>query len=69
MDLADAAALKSLLVGVTLPAQKPELLAYAVQQHVEPAALGALRSLSNEKKYESLDQVIEDLLSGESYTA
>jgi uncharacterized protein DUF2795 len=62
VDPADAAALKSLLVGVTLPAEKPELLAYAVQQHAEPPYLGALRSLSDEKKYESLDDVIEELL-------
>jgi uncharacterized protein DUF2795 len=62
VDAADAAALKSLLVGVSLPAEKPELLAYAVQQRAEPSYLGALRSLSDEKKYESLDDVVEDLL-------
>jgi hypothetical protein len=54
--------LKSLLVGVSLPAEKQELLAYAVQQHAEPSLLGSLKTLSDEKKYESLDQVVEDLL-------
>jgi hypothetical protein len=62
MEPAAAAELKSLLVGVSLPAEKPELLAYAVQQHAEPAALGALQTLSDAKKYESLDEVVEDLL-------
>jgi len=62
VEPAAAAELKSLLVGVSLPAQKPELLEYAVQQHAEPALLGALGTLSDEKKYESLDDVVEDLL-------
>ena len=62
MDPADAAELKTLLVGVALPAQKSELLEYAVQQHAEPALLGALRSLSDETSYDSLDAVVEDLL-------
>lgn len=62
MDAAAAAELKTVLVGVKLPAQKPELLEYAVQQRAEPPLLDALRSLSDEKKYESLDEVVEDLL-------
>jgi len=62
MDPAGAAELKTLLVGVALPAKKSELLEYAVQQHAEPALLGALRSLSEEKSYDSLDDVAEDLL-------
>jgi Protein of unknown function (DUF2795) len=62
VEPAAAAELKSLLVGISLPTEKPELLAYAVQQHAEPAFLGALQTLSDEKKYESLDAVVEDLL-------
>ena len=62
MDPADATELKTLLVGVPLPAQKSELLEYAVQQHVEPSLLGALRMLADGKSYASLDEVAEDLL-------
>jgi hypothetical protein len=62
MEPAAAAELKTVLTGVTLPAQKSELLEYAVQQRAEPPLLAALRSLSDEKKYESLDDVVEDLL-------
>lgn len=54
--------MKSLLVGVALPAKKQQLLAYAVQQHAEPPLLGALRTLDDEKEYESLDAVAEELL-------
>jgi hypothetical protein len=62
MQPASAAELKTVLIGVPLPAQKPELLEYAVQQRAEPPLLAALRSLSDDKKYESLDDVVEDLL-------
>ena len=62
MNQAHVAELKTTLVGVTLPAKQPELLEYAVQQHAEPQLLDALRSLSDEKEYESLDDVVEDLL-------
>ena len=62
MNQADAAELKTTLVGVPLPARQPELLEYAVRQHAEPPLLGALRSLSGEKQYESLDEVVEELL-------
>ena len=61
MDTQAAAQLKSTLQGVTLPAEKPVLLEYAVQQHVEPALLSALRSLP-EREFESLDDVVEELL-------
>jgi hypothetical protein len=61
VDPADAAELKATLVGVTLPAEKPQLLEYAVQQRAEPRLLDGLRTLS-EKKYESLDDVVEELL-------
>jgi len=59
---ADAAELKAALVGVTLPAEKPQLLEYAVQQRAEPRLLDGLRTLSEEKKYESLDAVVEEIL-------
>lgn len=62
MDPADAAELKATLVGVTLPASKPQLLEYAVQQRAEPRLLDGLRTLSEEKTYESLDDVVEELL-------
>jgi hypothetical protein len=61
MDAPPASELKTLLIGVPLPAQKPELLAYAVQQRAEPALLEALRSLP-ERRYESLDEVAEELV-------
>jgi hypothetical protein len=62
MDPARAAILKSTLVGVPLPATKPQLLEYAVTQRAEPALLDPLRSLSDGKEYSSLDEVVEDLL-------
>ncbi len=62
MNQADAAELKTTLVGVALPTKQPDLLEYAVQQHAEPQLLDALRSLSDQKEYESLDAVVEDLL-------
>lgn len=62
METAAAAELKSLLVGVSLPATKPDLLEYAVRQHAEPSLLDGLKTLSDEKTYESLDAVVEDLL-------
>jgi len=62
VDPADAAELKAALVGVTLPAEKPQLLEYAVQQRAEPRLLDGLRTLSEEKKYESLDAVVEEIL-------
>ena len=62
MNYADAAELKTTLTGIALPARQPDLLEYAVRQHAEPPLLDALRSLSDEKEYRSLDAVVEDLL-------
>jgi hypothetical protein len=62
VDPADAAELKTTLIGVTLPAEKPQLLEYAVRQRTEPRLLDGLRTLREDKKYESLDEVIEELL-------
>jgi hypothetical protein len=62
MEQSRAAELKTALTGIALPAQKPELLEYAVQQRVEPPLLDALRSLPEGKTFESLDAVIEELL-------
>ena len=62
MDPGDAAELTATLVGVTLPAEKPQLLEYAVQQRAEPRLLDWLRTLPVGKKYESLDEVVEELL-------
>lgn len=61
MDTAAVAELKTLLVGVALPAEKARLLEYAVQQRAEPPLLDALRSLPD-REYESLDDVAEALL-------
>src|SRR5690348_18493324 len=44
VDPADAAELKATLVGVSLPAEKPQLLEYAVRQRTEPRLLEQLRS-------------------------
>ena len=62
MDTATAAELKTLLVGVTLPAERSDLLEYAVRQRAEPQLLDGLRSLSDEKQYSSLDEVVEEIL-------
>jgi len=62
VDQAHAAELKTTLTGVPLPARQPELLEYAVRQHAEPPLLDALRSLSEEKEFRSLDEVVEELL-------
>ena len=62
VDPADAAELKATLVGITLPAKKPQLLEYAVQQRTEPRLLDGLRTLPEDKTYESLDDVIDELL-------
>ncbi len=62
MNQAHAAELKTTPTGAPLPARQPELLEYAVRQHAEPPLLDALRSLSDQKAYESLDDVVEALL-------
>jgi len=61
VDNAAVAELKSALVGIELPADKARLLEYAVQQHVEPQQLDALRSLSD-REFESIDEVVDELL-------
>jgi len=62
MNHAEAAELKTTLTGVPLPVKQPELLEYAVRQHAEPVLLDALRSLSDQKEYESLDELVAELL-------
>jgi len=61
VEPATVAQLKAALVGVPLPAQKSELLEYAVRQRIEPQQLDALRSLPD-REFESLDEVSEELL-------
>ena len=61
MDLRAAVELKTLLVGVPLPAEKPGLLEYAVKHRAEPRSLDALQSLPD-RRYDSLDEVLEDLV-------
>jgi hypothetical protein len=62
VDPATAAELKTVLVGARLPAERSDLLEYAVRQHAEPQLLDALRSLSSGRQYRSLDEVVEELL-------
>jgi hypothetical protein len=61
MDSGRAAVLRTLLVGVPLPATKPELFAYAERQRAEPDLLSALRSLP-EREYASLAELADELL-------
>jgi hypothetical protein len=61
MDAVAAAELKTLLVGIDLPAEKARLLEYAVQQRAEPPLLDALRSLPD-REFESLDDIAEELV-------
>jgi Protein of unknown function (DUF2795) len=61
MDSRAAAELKTVLSGVPLPAEKAQLLEYAVRQRAEPSLLDALRMLPD-VKFESLDEVTEALL-------
>jgi hypothetical protein len=48
-------------VGVELPAQPEELVAYAVAQGATTFVAGRLASLEQEE-YESLDEVVEEIL-------
>jgi Protein of unknown function (DUF2795) len=61
MDTAAASELKATLQGVTLPAEKSDLLEYAVRRRAEPVLLAALRTLP-EREFESLDEVVEELV-------
>jgi hypothetical protein len=61
VDTSRAAELQVLLEGVPLPAEKPALLAYAVQQRAQPVFIDALRKLPD-RSYESLDEVGEELV-------
>jgi Protein of unknown function (DUF2795) len=56
-----AAALRAVLVGVALPAEKARLLEYAVQRRAEPQFLDTLRWLPD-REYASLDDVVEELV-------
>jgi len=64
MEPSRASELKTLLVGVALPAEKARLLEYAVQQRAEPQLIAALRTLPD-REYESLDDVAEALTSAQ----
>jgi hypothetical protein len=61
MDIARAAQLQVLLEGLALPAEKAELLEYAVRQRAEPQLIADLRKVPD-RKYESLDAVGEELV-------
>jgi hypothetical protein len=61
VDAQDAAILKTTLVGVELPAQPKELVAYALAQGAHTLHVARLQALE-EDEYESLDDVVEELL-------
>jgi hypothetical protein len=61
MDIARAAQLQVLLEGVSLPAEKAELLEHAVRQRAEPQLIADLRRVPD-RKYGSLDEVGEALV-------
>jgi hypothetical protein len=56
-----AAQVQVLLEGVPLPAEKAELLEYAVRRRAEPPFIAALRTLPD-RRYASLDEVGEALV-------
>jgi uncharacterized protein DUF2795 len=61
MDTQDAAILKTTLVGVELPAEPRDLVAYAVAEGASRLVVGRLASLEKDE-YESLDEVVEEIL-------
>jgi hypothetical protein len=61
MDIARAAQLQVLLEGVPLPAEKAELLEYAVRQRAEPQLIADLRKVPD-RRYGTLDEVGEALV-------
>jgi hypothetical protein len=61
MKTATAAELKTVLVGVPLPATKDALLEYAVRQRAEPQLLEALRN-APDREFASLDELVEDIV-------
>jgi hypothetical protein len=65
MDMARAAQLRALLEGVSLPAEKAELLEQAVRRRTEPALIAALRQIPD-RRYQSLDEVGREVIRVES---
>ncbi|MDX6466721.1 MAG: hypothetical protein QOI27_1761 [Gaiellaceae bacterium] len=61
MDTGRAAQIQVLLEGVPLPAEKAELLEYAVRRRAEPLFIDALRTLPD-RRFASLDEVGEALV-------
>jgi hypothetical protein len=61
MDTAGAAELKTLLVGVPLPAERSTLVAYAARERADARFLDALRRIPR-REYPSLDEVVEELV-------
>jgi hypothetical protein len=61
MEIARAAQLQALLGGIRFPAEKAELLEYAVRQRAEPPFIGILRKIP-ERTYVSLDEVGRELI-------
>lgn len=61
MELMEIAELQAALEGVSLPAEKPELIEYAAAQAVTPGQLRLLARLP-ERKFATIDEVAECLL-------
>jgi hypothetical protein len=68
MDIARAAQLQALLEGTRFPAEKAELLEWAVRQRAEPPFIGILRKISD-RRYVSLDDVGRELIRVQSPTS
>ena len=67
MEIARAAQLQALLEGVSLPAEKADLLEYAVRQRAEPPFIDLLRKIPN-REYVSLAEVGRELIRVHSHT-
>jgi hypothetical protein len=61
MTTQEVAVLKSMLVGVELPAKPRDLVAYAVAEGATPFVVGRLGSLPD-REYRSLDEMAEAIL-------
>jgi hypothetical protein len=61
VEPATVAELQVVLEGVSLPAERSELLRYAAEQRADAQQLGLLRRLP-ERRYDTIDEVGEELV-------
>jgi Protein of unknown function (DUF2795) len=61
VELSTVAELQVLLEGVSLPADRSELLGYAAQERATPLQIGLLRRLP-ERRFGTIDEVAETLV-------